>query len=503
MNANTHISRKILTLCLYLIVLDGCKKSDPEPIEISSVSPDQGIIGTPVTINGAGFSAESVKDIVKFNGTTATVLTASATQLTTTVPPGASTGKITVEVEGRLATSTTDFVVIKEPFITSFLPIQAEEGEEITINGSGFKKGPMVVKFNGTTATVVNSTSDTKLIAVVPDGATTGKISIEGNGNIATTPTNFTVIIPLTAKATVTKLAGIPAYPTTGADGVRMVFLKNGLYITGPGQNIVYKLDLTTLGVSPFLTTLDRPVGISSDGDQYYIGGRSDFFTFRFSNLTKAAYTGSLTSGVFSIKLARTATSNKYSYLITDFTNQIIGVSNSTAGGNTASSYTQTLLNSQLKGVPNNASAMMAINSKSIYVSANHAIWKLLSNNTLELVAGAPGQAGYVDAKGGNARFTEGGYARGNALVADENENVFVADYGCGCIRKIDPQGNVTTVAGKSTATAQTGKGNRMRFRFDSWDIALGADGELYVIAQNDVSSQTLRFAVYKVVFAP
>jgi hypothetical protein len=40
-----------------------------------------------------------------------------------------------------------------------------------------------------------------------------------------------------------------------------------------------------------------------------------------------------------------------------------------------------------------------------------------------------------------------------------------------------------------------------MAFRFDQFDIAVSPDGALYVIANNDVQSSTLRFAVYKVVF--
>lgn len=168
---------------------------------------------------------------------------------------------------------------------------------------------------------------------------------------------------------------------------------------------------------------------------------------------------------------------------------------------NLTGNFTATLINAQLKGIPNDASAMLATNSKTIYVSGNNAVWKLKSDNTLALVAGSPGQAGYVDGKASDARFTDGGYARGNAITADESDNVYVADFGCGCIRKIDATGDVTTVAGNKDANDRTGNGNKMRFYFDTWDIALAPDGSLYVIATNDISSQTLRHAVYKVTF--
>ena len=73
---------------------------------ILQFTPSSGPVGTSVTIYGTGFSATPASNVVKFNGTTATVLTASTTVLTTTVPAGATTGTISVTVAGVTATST-------------------------------------------------------------------------------------------------------------------------------------------------------------------------------------------------------------------------------------------------------------------------------------------------------------------------------------------------------------------------------------------------------------
>ena len=403
----------LIIVALLLSVVLSCKKSEPEPapFSIQSFTPAQGVVGTVVTIIGEGFSADPTKNVVKFGTGVAMVTTASATQLVVSVPATAQSGKITVTTDGRTAASATDFTFIDGPVITSFSPAQGEEGDEIAIKGLNFTNST-VVKFNGVAAKTVTRQSATDLKAIVPDGASTGKITLEDAGKSGTSPTDFTVITPISAKATVTKLAGVPVSTAAGADGVRMV-LTNALYITGPGQDIVYKLDLTTLGVSSFLTTVGRPVSISSDGDQYYVGGRDYFYTYRYGNLTKAVYTNTLTSGVFSLKLARTATNNKYAYVGTDFSNELIGIANSTAGGNTSSSYSATVINTQLKGIPSDASAMLAVNSKSVFVFANHTLWKLQADNSLKAVAGSPGLKGYVDGAGGTARFQDGGYARG------------------------------------------------------------------------------------------
>ena len=78
---------------------------------ISGFTPSSGAVGTSVTINGSNFGASPV---AKFNGTTAaSSVNAGGTQITATVPAGASSGKITVEVAGQTtATSATDFTVV-------------------------------------------------------------------------------------------------------------------------------------------------------------------------------------------------------------------------------------------------------------------------------------------------------------------------------------------------------------------------------------------------------
>ena len=75
---------------------------------ISSFSPTSGPVGTSVTINGTGFSGATA---VKFNGTTATFTVNSDMKITATVPPGATTGKISVTTPSGTDTSGTKFNV--------------------------------------------------------------------------------------------------------------------------------------------------------------------------------------------------------------------------------------------------------------------------------------------------------------------------------------------------------------------------------------------------------
>ena len=102
-----------------VILIYACGKDDdpePEPIAtptITSFSPSSGAVGTQVTITGTNFGATAASNVVKFGTVTATVSTASATSLVTSVPVGATTGKISVTANKKTATSATDFTVTK------------------------------------------------------------------------------------------------------------------------------------------------------------------------------------------------------------------------------------------------------------------------------------------------------------------------------------------------------------------------------------------------------
>ena len=108
-------------------------------------TPASGPVGTTVTIYGTGFSATLASNVVKFNGTTATVLTASTTILTATVPAAATTGPISVTVGGITATSTAPFTVgtAGAPTLSSFTPAVGNYGVTVTLTGTNYD--PIVI----------------------------------------------------------------------------------------------------------------------------------------------------------------------------------------------------------------------------------------------------------------------------------------------------------------------------------------------------------------------
>lgn len=185
-----------LVLVIAILAMVSCQKENQSlKPTIASINPTSGIIGSTLIITGENFDKTPSNNIVKFNGTVAVVTQATVTSLTTTVPTGATTGTITVTVNGQTATSSSVFTILQPPTITNFSPISAQIGATVVINGNNFDPTPAnnTVKFNGTAAVVTQATA-TSLTTTVPTGATTGTITVTVNGQTATSSSAFTYI---------------------------------------------------------------------------------------------------------------------------------------------------------------------------------------------------------------------------------------------------------------------------------------------------------------------
>jgi PKD-like domain/Concanavalin A-like lectin/glucanases superfamily/FG-GAP-like repeat/IPT/TIG domain/Secretion system C-terminal sorting domain len=93
------------------LVLSGEIQTQTATPTISSISPVSGPIGTVVTINGTNFSPTTTSNTVYFGAVRATVITATTTQLTVSVPFGAQFVPVTVAVNGLTAASPREFNV--------------------------------------------------------------------------------------------------------------------------------------------------------------------------------------------------------------------------------------------------------------------------------------------------------------------------------------------------------------------------------------------------------
>ncbi|MEQ8364084.1 MAG: IPT/TIG domain-containing protein [Cyclobacteriaceae bacterium] len=208
---------------------------------ITSFTPAAGSIGTTVTITGTNFSATPSNNMVMFNGATAIVTASTATSITTTVPAGATTGKISVTVAGNTATSANDFTILTTVLhtITNFSPASGLIGATVSITGTNFSTVPSenTVMFNGTTATVLASTANS-ITTTVPLGATSGKITVTLAGNTATSATDF-IITTISNQPPVINTTEATV-PISGSTSIDLTLL-----ISDSDNN----LDLTTLKI--------------------------------------------------------------------------------------------------------------------------------------------------------------------------------------------------------------------------------------------------------------
>src|SRR5689334_15083427 len=96
--------------------------ASPATLAILNFAPSQGGVGANVIIQGQGFNPTAALNSVSFNGTAATVVSATATAIVATVPAGASTGPITVSANNQTAQSDKNFIFIPSPAVLSVNP---------------------------------------------------------------------------------------------------------------------------------------------------------------------------------------------------------------------------------------------------------------------------------------------------------------------------------------------------------------------------------------------
>jgi YD repeat-containing protein len=151
-------------------------------VAISAFTPGSGVIGTDVAISGTGFSTTPSQNSVTFQGVPAAVTTATATQLVTTVPAGATTGPIAVATSAGSAATSTPFTVLTSsgaPAVSGFSPGIGVAGTALTVSGTNFDA---ITTHNNLTLNVspaqVESATSTVIQSTIPPSTSTGRVSV-------------------------------------------------------------------------------------------------------------------------------------------------------------------------------------------------------------------------------------------------------------------------------------------------------------------------------------
>ena len=227
-------------------------------------NPDGTPANKPVEIRGFGFTSPPSSNAVAFNGTSATVVSASSSSIVATVPSGATTGPVTITNANGTAASPQAFTVLVPPIITGVDPFWVGQGVTTRGNIAGFNlKTASAVQFTqaGLAATILAGATDEKLpinltigasvpigsypfSVVTPSGiAQSGSIKIEVRPGFPAFHASkvVTVKMPLNAPVPATSQPTGPSSATTKPTTVQMPLNTSVppiLAPTGPASSI-------------------------------------------------------------------------------------------------------------------------------------------------------------------------------------------------------------------------------------------------------------------------
>src|SRR5262249_41089734 len=185
-----------------VVVTVGGQASNGFPITVAANTPavtgfwpTSDAVGTPVTIAGYNFGSTQGSGYVSFNGTQATA-TWGNTSIATSVPNGATSGPVTVNLNngGGSSNGVCFGVDTSTPCINAISPASGVIVTTVTIAGLNFGATQGPVTLNGVTCPVV-SWSSSSIQFTVQTGATTGNVYVTiGSARYAGV---FTVLAPI------------------------------------------------------------------------------------------------------------------------------------------------------------------------------------------------------------------------------------------------------------------------------------------------------------------
>jgi hypothetical protein len=170
--------------------------------KITGFAPPTAVGGsaTVIVVTGTNLRAAAGQPTVKIGAFVVppgSIVSSTLTDLQFRVPLGAVSGKIGVTTLDGTAVSATDLTVTQPPRATTFTPAAATVGTTVTIAGTNLT-GATGVTFTGPVTVTPTAVTATSLRAVVPAGALTGPVSVTNAIGTAPSAASFKVLPKIT-----------------------------------------------------------------------------------------------------------------------------------------------------------------------------------------------------------------------------------------------------------------------------------------------------------------
>src|SRR5439155_11336888 len=196
-------------------------------LSLISIAPSTGRVGDTVILTGTAFSSTASQNTVQFTGGNALASSSTATQIIATVPAGASTGTVAVNVNGTVSNNI-PFTVLTAagvPTITNLTPAIGPSGTSFTVAGTNFDSviSNDQLGLNGTNLVIDSSTYiSTNIGTSVAATATSGHVSLTTPGGTAVSSQDFIVAPPGFQATDVAYNTRIP-FPSSGSVSIGSV----------------------------------------------------------------------------------------------------------------------------------------------------------------------------------------------------------------------------------------------------------------------------------------
>jgi len=232
---------------------------------IQTLSTGSGAPGTALTISGQGFESGS-GNTVRFGTVAASVVSASATQIVTSVPSGVLPGPAAVTVTSRgIASAAVTFQVLAgKPRLFSVVPNAGEAGTVVTIRGAelGTTIAASTLRFGSTPATISFLEGGT-LRATVPAGLATGATALTlATAQGTSEPLSFTVT---SAGSAASPVAIASLSPASGSTGTAVTINGKGFSRSAASNAVIFGGVAATVRSATFETLeTNVPAGLPS-----------------------------------------------------------------------------------------------------------------------------------------------------------------------------------------------------------------------------------------------